>query len=164
MKNSGDGGICGLYFKRLGAGYGALQYFVFELKRALQYSHLNIGPLLTEKRAQTSVGQSERLAYLHSLLGVKHFEDSIRYQLLHRTASALLTARDFHAASAVMLVHAFDTPASQRSDFLAFVTAMGVTEVAPLVYCVKSFAQPSLYLAWCNGDPQFRQRQLPSAL
>ena len=41
MKNSGDGGICGLYFKRLGAGYGALQYFVFELKRALQYSHLN---------------------------------------------------------------------------------------------------------------------------
>ena len=42
MKNSGDGGICGLYFKRLGAGYGALQYFVFELKRALQYSHLNI--------------------------------------------------------------------------------------------------------------------------
>ena len=42
MKNSGDGGICGLYFKRLGAGYGALQYFVFELKRALQYSHLNM--------------------------------------------------------------------------------------------------------------------------
>jgi hypothetical protein len=124
----------------------------------------DFGPLIAEKRAQTSVGQSERLAYLHSLLGVKHFEDSIRYQLLHRTASALLTARDFHAASAVMLVHAFDTPASQRNDFLAFVTAMGVTEVAQLVYLVKSFAQPSLYLAWCNGDQQFRQRQLPSAL
>jgi signal recognition particle GTPase len=47
MKNSGDGGICGLYFKRLGAGYGALQYFVFELKRALQYSHLNIRQTLS---------------------------------------------------------------------------------------------------------------------
>ena len=122
------------------------------------------GQLLAEKRSQTSAGQSERLAYLHNLLGVKHFEDSIRYQLLHRTASALLTARDFHAASAVMLVHAFDTPASQRSDFLAFVKAMDGTEVAPLVYRVKSFEHPSLYLAWCNGDPQFRQRQLPSAL
>ena len=124
----------------------------------------DFGPLLAEKRAQISAGQSERLAYLHNLLDVKHFEDTIRYQLLHRTASALLTARDFHAASAVMLVHAFDTPASQRSDFLAFVTDMGATEVAPLVYRVKSFAQPSLYLAWCNGDRQFRQRQLPSAL
>jgi len=124
----------------------------------------DFGPLLAEKRSQTSAGQSERLAYLHNLLGVKHFEDSIRYQLLHRTASALLTARDFHAASAVMLVHAFDTPASQRSDFLAFVKAMNGTEVAPLVYRVKSFEHPSLYLAWCNGDPQFRRRQLSSAL
>lgn len=124
----------------------------------------DFGPLLAEKRSQPSAGQSERLAYLQNLLGVKHFEDSIRYQLLHRTASALLTARDFHAASAVMLVHAFDTPVSQRSDFLAFVKAMNGTEVAPLVYRVKSFEHPSLYLAWCNGDPQFRQRQLPNAL
>jgi hypothetical protein len=124
----------------------------------------DFGPLLAEKRSKSSAGQSERLSYLHNLLGVKHFDDSIRYQLLHRTASALLTARDFHAATAVMLVHAFDTPDSQRSDFLAFVTAMGATEVAPLIYRVKSFTQPSLYLAWCNGDPQFRQRQLPSAL
>jgi hypothetical protein len=41
---------------------------------------------------------------------------------------------------------------------------MDGTEVAPLVYRVKSFEQPSLYLAWCNGDPQFRQRQLPSTI
>jgi hypothetical protein len=55
MKNSGDGGICGLYFKRLGAGYGALQYFVFELKRALQYSHLNKRSRETKRQALSEV-------------------------------------------------------------------------------------------------------------
>ncbi len=63
-----------------------------------------------------------------------------------------------------MLVHAFDTPTSQLSDFLAFVKAMGGTEAVPLVYRVNSFEDPSLYLAWCNGDPQFLMCQLPSAL
>ena len=122
----------------------------------------DFGPLLAEKRALASSGQSERLAYLHSLLRVPHFDDAIRYQLLHRTASVLLTAREFHAIAAVMLVHAFDTPSPQRADFLAFVKAMSATEVAPLVYRVESFHKPSLYLAWCDGDPKFRTRQLPS--
>ena len=122
----------------------------------------DFGPTLAEKRSGTSPGQSERMAYLHSLLGVERFEDGIRYQLLHRTASALLTAREFHAAAAVMLVHAFDTPESQRGDFEAFRVAMHGTEVAPMVYKVSSFAGPALYLAWCDGDPNFRQVSLPS--
>ena len=124
----------------------------------------DFGPLLAEKRAQASSGQTQRLAYLHDLLGVEHFGDGIRYQLLHRTASALLTAREFHAVAAVMLVHAFDTQTPQRSDFLAFVQAMGAAEVAPLVYRVRSFTEPNLYLAWCQGDARFLKSQLPSAL
>jgi len=108
--------------------------------------------------------QCERLSYLHKLLRVEHFDDAVRYQLLHRTASALLTAQQFHAVAAVMLVHAFDTPAPQRADFLVFVQAMKATQVAPLVYRVQSFEKPSLYLAWCAGDSKFRKRELPSAL
>ena len=122
----------------------------------------DFGPTLAEKRSGASAGQSERMAYLHSLLGVEQFKDAIRYQLLHRTASALLTAQEFHAAAAVMLVHAFDTPESQRGDFEAFRVAMHGTEVAPMVYKVPSFAGPALYLAWCDGDPNFRQVSLPS--
>lgn len=98
------------------------------------------------------------------LLGVKHFDDSVRYQLLHRTASALLTAREFHAAAAVMLVHAFDTPASRRGDFEAFTAALDARQSAPLVYKVPSFEKPDLYLAWCDGDSEFRKMELPSAL
>jgi len=123
----------------------------------------DFGPLVSSKRAEASSGQGERLAYLHSLLRVDRFDDSIRYQLLHRTASALLTARDFHAAAAVMLVQAFDTPVARRADFEAFRMAMGAREVAPLIYKVDSFTGPALYLAWCDGDSRFRDVALPSA-
>jgi hypothetical protein len=124
----------------------------------------DFGPLVAEKRIKASSGQTERLAYLHSLLGVERFDDSVRYQLLHRTASALLTAREFHAATAVMLVHAFDTPASQRGDFEAFRAALNAREIAPLIYKVPLFDNPSLYLAWCDGDAKYRKVEVPSAL
>jgi hypothetical protein len=124
--------------------------------------HEDFGPTVGEKRANASPGQSERLRYLHDLLRVKHFDDSIRYQLLHRTASALLTAREFHAAVAVMLVHAFDTPADRRQDFEAFRVAMAAVEVAPLVYRVGDFQGTSLFLAWCDGNVRFRLVELPS--
>ncbi len=122
------------------------------------------GPTLAEKRAEASPGQVERLAYLHGLLRVDRFDDAVRYQLLHRTASALLTATEFHASVAVMLVHAFDTPESQRTDFEAFRSAIGAREVAPLLYRVPGFESPTLYLAWCDGDPIFRKVSLPSLL
>jgi hypothetical protein len=77
----------------------------------------DFGPLLKDKRAEASAGQGQRLDYLHSLLGVSHFDDLIRYQLLHRTASALLTAREFHAQAAVMLVHSFGDKPNLRADF-----------------------------------------------
>jgi hypothetical protein len=124
----------------------------------------DFGPLLSEKRKEASPGQLARLTYLHALLKIEHFEDAIRYQLLHRTVSALLTAQQFHAESAVMLVHAFDCPPARREDFRAFVVALGAKEIAPFFYRVLSFNHPRLYLTWCDGDSQFRQVELPSSL
>jgi len=124
----------------------------------------DFGPLVSEKRAGPSPGQTARLEYLHALLGVKHFDDAIRYQLLHRTASAILTAQAFHAATAVMLVHAFGTPPERQSDFLAFCRAMGATEVAPQVFKVSGSKNPTLYLAWCAGNEKYREVQLESVV
>lgn len=124
----------------------------------------DFGPLLADKRAESSPGQGDRLAYLHSLLRVDRFDDTIRYQLVHRTASALLTAREFHASVAVMLVHAFDTPAAQRAEFEAFRMALSAHEIAPLVYHAEQFQGPALFLVWCDGDPSFRNVLLPSVL
>lgn len=124
----------------------------------------DFGPLLAEKREAASEKQAIRLAYLHSLLQVQHFSDGVRYQLLHRTASALLTARDFHATTAVMLVHAFDSPSDRRGDFERFATELGAQRIDPNVFWVPGFDKPALYLVWCDGDPAFRQVQLPGAL
>lgn len=123
----------------------------------------DFGPLLRDKRKGASSGQLARLNFLHTLLKIEHFEDTIRYQLLHRTASALLTAQEFHAKAAVMLVHAFDCPPARREDFTAFVSAIGAVELAPAIYRVSSFDNPMLYLGWSDGDCQFRTAELPSA-
>ena len=126
--------------------------------------HEDFGPLVGQKRAEASAGQSARLTYLEELLNVARFDDRIRYQLVHRTASALLTAREFHAGSAVMMVQAWDAPPARRSDFEAFCLALSGEQLAPLVCQAPGFQSPKLFLAWCNGDPRFLNVELPSAL
>jgi hypothetical protein len=123
----------------------------------------DFGPLLKDKRAEASSGQHARLEYLHSLLGVTKLEDSVRYQLLHRTASALLTAREFHAHAAVMMVQSFGKRASLHGDFDAFCRALSAEDLPGGIRVVRSFRQPRLFLGWCIGDPQFLEVELPSA-
>ena len=125
--------------------------------------HEDFGPLVGEKRSSASPNQLSRLRYLHEVLNVEMFDDAIRYQLLHRTASAILTALDFHASVAVMMVQAFATPVARRGDFTAFCAAMGATEIVPNVYKVPCFTQPVLYLAWCDGDEKYRAIELENA-
>jgi len=124
----------------------------------------DFGPLLKEKRAEVSSGQQDRLNYLHSLLGVTKLEDSVRYQLVHRTASALLAAREFHARTAVMMVQSFGKRASLRGDFDAFCRAMNAEDLPGGIRVVRSFRQPRLFLGWCIGDSQFLEVKLASAV
>ncbi|MFC3110053.1 DUF6946 family protein [Undibacterium arcticum] len=114
------------------------------------------GPTLREKRADPSDGVLGRISYLHEVLRRESpLDDQIRYQLLHRTASALLTATDFHASAAVMLVHSFSPTARWREDFDAFSSAMGATPLSDNLSVVPGFAGPKLYLAWCAGNQAF---------
>jgi hypothetical protein len=46
--------------------------------------------------------------------------DSVRYQLLHRTASAVIEAERFGARHAVMLVHSFTEENLWFDDFAEF--------------------------------------------
>ncbi len=123
----------------------------------------DFGPLLRDKRAEASEGQRKRLEQLHSLLHVSHFDDLIRYQLLHRAASALLTARDFHAQAAVMLVHSFGDRADLRADFEAFCGALGAKQLSSEVNVAPTFSSPRLYVVWCSGNRKYLDVELPSA-
>lgn len=126
--------------------------------------HEDFGPLVGGKRSGASSDQLARIAYLEELFHVDRFADELRYQLIHRTASALLTARDFHASSAVMVVQAWDAPAARRTDFEAFCRAVSAVQLAPLVFRLPAFAHPQLFVAWCDGDQSFQEIELPSAL
>jgi len=123
----------------------------------------DFGPLLRDKRAEASAGQGKRLDYLHSMLGVPHFDDLIRYQLLHRTASALLTAREFHAQAAVMLVHSFGDKPTLRADFDAFCNALSTRQLSSGVHVAPTFSSPRLYIGWCSGNRKYLDVELPSA-
>ncbi|NIA07700.1 MAG: hypothetical protein GWP14_08750 [Actinobacteria bacterium] len=121
------------------------------------------GPTLGEKRADESAGQGERIDYLHTALRLDMpLRDEIRYQLLHRTVSALRTAQQFHACSAVMLVHSFSPTQRWREDFLSFCEAMTAMPLSADIYSVSRFKCPRLYLAWCSGDKKFLGVELPS--
>lgn len=69
----------------------------------------------------------ERLDYLQGLLpSGRRFDGAIRYQLLHRSASAAIEAERFHAPIAVMLVHQFGGECESWADYAAFLATFQV--------------------------------------
>lgn len=67
-----------------------------------------------------------RLAFLNEVLSQNFGSDStIRYQLLHRFASAILTARQTFARAGVMLVEAFTQSDRNFKDFRDFCAVLG---------------------------------------
>ncbi len=114
------------------------------------------GPTVGEKRSGASAGQEERLRFLHATLGLTEpLPDPIRYQLIHRLASAVLTARQFHAQTAVMLVQSFSPTSRWFDDFRAFAEVVGASAGPGSVAAVPSVAKPRLFLGWCSGDAKY---------
>ncbi len=123
------------------------------------------GPTLGEKRSGASAGQQERIAYLERELGATEaLDDAIRYQLLHRTVSALLTARAFHAGVAVMLVHSFSPASRWREDFETFANAIDANPLSSDLFEIKLARGPRLIIGWCKGDEKFLSAELPSVI
>jgi hypothetical protein len=123
------------------------------------------GPTLGEKKMNASAGQLERVAYLERELGcTAPMEDDIRYQLLHRTVSALLTGRAFHAGTAVMLVHSFSPESRWREDFEAFAAALGGSRLTDDLYEIELGQRPRLIIGWCKGAEEFLSVELPSGI
>jgi hypothetical protein len=98
----------------------------------------------------TSAGKQNRLVGLCSALGIDHTQlQQIRYQLLHRTVSAILEAKRYRTRHALMLVHSFSSSHRWFDDFSAFSRVMGIPLDAPgKCSAVKECDGVSLRLAW----------------
>ncbi len=103
-----------------------------------------------------SPGKECRLKALCASLGLRVDDmDRIRYQLLHRTASAIYEAQRYQTTRAVMLVHSFSVTDKSFPDFQAFSRSMGIPVEA--VNCVsgeRNCEGIRLRLAWVKDQPR----------
>ena len=102
-----------------------------------------------------SPGKQRRLEALCASLGLRVADvGDIRYQLLHRTASAIYEAQRYRTRRALMLVHSFSTADTSFRDFQAFAALMGTP-----VQTVNRVSEESecegvrLRLAWVRDPP-----------
>lgn len=116
------------------------------------------GPTLGEKRVEASDGVTTRLKVIHELLGLDvSAPDGMRYQLFHRTASALLVATELGAQAAVMVVHSFSPTDQWFDDFATFARLLGVESRIGGIGRVTTATSVPLFLGWCKGEDRFRQ-------
>lgn len=107
-----------------------------------------------------SKGKQERLAFLSQTLGlIDNPPAHLRYQLFHRTASAVIEAARFKADIAIMLVHSFSQTHKWFEDYAAFAKLMKCegAQIGKVVKCKKKIDRP-LYLGWVTGDPIYLTR------
>lgn len=89
-----------------------------------------------EWRARPSVGKDARLAKLCALFGLDQATvGTLRYQLLHRTASAVIEAKRYRAQQAAMIVQSWSARHDGYDDYARFLVALGVTNTEPGRFC-----------------------------
>jgi hypothetical protein len=114
------------------------------------------GETLSEWKVNASPGKIQRLAWLANLLGLgSSVPDSIRYQLLHRSASAAIEAKRFGAAHALMLVHSFSEKCLWFDDFSAFVGLFGLAASTNKLLSTALGDGLPIHFAWVKGDLRY---------
>ena len=107
----------------------------------------------------TSPGRKRRLEFLCEVLGIPlDSVNPIRYQLLHRTASAVIEAKKFHAKNAMMLVHSFSQQYEHFDDYAAFVGLFGLKAERDAVLGPARRGNIDLFFAWCLGDAEYLKK------
>jgi hypothetical protein len=107
------------------------------------------GPLVSEWYKDPSPGKTKRLSFLCNELGLSETHaHTVRYQLLHRTVSALIEARRFRATKAVMLVHSFSKTKERFDDYKQFAGLFNLDVEPNDLYSAGKLDGIDLYLGW----------------
>lgn len=112
-----------------------------------------------EWMAHPTAGRTKRLAFLQKTLGLQERPPGdVRYQLLHRAASAVIEGNRFRAAAAVLLIHTFTTRQTGWSDYARFLDIFGVAAESGAVQLLTTATAMPLYAAWVPGNPVYLTR------
>lgn len=116
----------------------------------------SFGPTIGEWLDAASEGKQDRLAFLHETLGVAApAAPDLRYQLFHRTASAVIEAERFKTDRAGMIVHSFSRSGDGFEDFAAFVSLFGADAARDKAVEVVLPTGKPLLLGWATGNARF---------
>lgn len=114
------------------------------------------GYTLDEWKNDASPGKEERLNFLLRTLGLGALpRGDIRYQLLHRAASAIITAEQYRAAAAVLVVHSFSQEHAGWPDYQAFTRLFGVEAELGALQRLGTSATIPLFGVWVVGNPLY---------
>jgi hypothetical protein len=103
-----------------------------------------------------SKGKLKRLASICDVLGlILPLPENTYYQLLHRTASAVIEARRFKTDAAAMIVHSFSQKRVGFKAFEQFASLFDVVAKPDELIPIRSNATPPLYIGWASGDCSF---------
>lgn len=117
------------------------------------------GPTVGEWLDKPSPGKLKRLEFLGSELGLSQpIPPAIRYQLLHRTASATIEAKRFGATRALMLVHSFSQSHQWFEDYAAFASLFDAKVSVGNVTPVGLRGGVHLHLGWVCGDQSYLRK------
>ena len=114
------------------------------------------GPTVGEWFVDASPGKAERLGYICHLLGVRTCPPEVHYQLLHRTASALIEADRFHARDAAMIVHSFSPERRWFEAYARFVALLGAAGTNGGTAVISLPDERRLILGWAHGNLRYR--------
>lgn len=109
----------------------------------------------------TTPGKQVRLERLAQTLGLDVADaGGIRYQLLHRTASAIYEAKRYRCRHAMMLVHSFSPTHRWFEDFAKFSCLMNQPVSVPRSVSIAKICEGiSLRLAWVADSPRGRETE-----
>ena len=112
-----------------------------------------LGEWLTGKTPSNdkSAGKQRRLDFLCSALALKARPAAeLRYQLFHRTASAVIEAKRCRLPTALMMIQSFAESRSSWSDYAAFTQLFGVSAARQTIIGPWDACGTSLYFGWVD--------------
>jgi hypothetical protein len=109
---------------------------------------------LAEWLKDASDGKRERLRFLCETLQIgDNPPPGLRYQLFHRTCSAILEAERFDAPVAVMMVQSFRKDDAAWDDFAAFASHLGASAARGSLSKARRSGPVALFLGWADCTP-----------
>ncbi len=117
----------------------------------------SFGGTVGKWKEDASEGKYVRLNCLLKKLGLGEHTpiDNIAYQLLHRTASAMIEAKRFKAENALMLVHSFSQSNECFEEYNRFLRLFGLEAKPDSLLFARTIKGINLYLCWVKGDPKY---------